>query len=287
MSTRHPRRRRHAPKEDRPPQERRSPRRYTRRPAPDDVDRDAHEAAALRRAAADAVLQRDRAVLRQLVAATKDARYARARVRRADIPLDASRRRRGLRRGHIPEGCSLRRPIAATPRPSTRIVRGRVARPSTRIVRGRVATAPRPSTWTYSEGCSLRRPIAATPRPSTRIVRGRVARPSTRIVRGRVATAPRPSTWTYSEGCSLQVRPRAAAAARGLAAARGQDRRVARRGRVDGARRGPRGRGRAARAARDARRVPGRAELLASRMPSSRDAPATCVTRVPTPRRGA
>lgn len=51
---------------------------FTRRPASDDAAKHERTARDLARAANEAVLQRDRAVLRQLVAATKDGAYARA-----------------------------------------------------------------------------------------------------------------------------------------------------------------------------------------------------------------
>jgi len=51
---------------------------FTRRPASDDAAKHERIARDLARAANEAILQRDRAVLRQLVAATKDGAYARA-----------------------------------------------------------------------------------------------------------------------------------------------------------------------------------------------------------------
>jgi hypothetical protein len=51
---------------------------FTRRPASDDAAKHERISRDLARAANEAILQRDRAVLRQLVAATKDGAYARA-----------------------------------------------------------------------------------------------------------------------------------------------------------------------------------------------------------------
>ena len=57
-------------------------------PTPADADRDALDADLLAKAATDAILQRDRAVLRQLVASAKEAKYQRAfdLARRLELP---------------------------------------------------------------------------------------------------------------------------------------------------------------------------------------------------------